>query len=706
MRKTLHSVKWKAWISGRSICRLFTCVTFLLLGINQSNAQLEIIDSLKSRLSGKIQSEKVDHLNAIGKAFWSLQILDSAISYSRKAARYAEEIEYSFGLGEAYYNIAAIGFENSNFLDSESDIKRAIAIFHEINDHKREARSYVILGRAIWAQSKFDAAKKVFEQANSIFQQLGDSINLGETYALMALAEEERGNYEQSFRYGIKAMTYSSEEAYNALGQLYADVGDYNTALYYYSRVKNPNLKIYMNLKIGEAYFLQNKYDSAIYHYQNYIKEKGAQSKQLLSKPYALMGAVYLALKDYEKAIFYLKYSLDNFRKANNRNWVMRVLLDLGRTYKEIGDYKEAMEYTAELLAHAKESGARQYARDAHFLLAEFYDGLQQKDSAYSHLKKYATLNSAIDIDVSARNLEFYKSANEREQAQLKINLLTQQRLLQQEELNQTSQQRKLLIIGILAIIVVGIVIVRNILLKKRNVEHLKELTDQELRMQKLETIKQVGEMEMEVLRTQMNPHFIFNSLNSINRFILKNSTTEASDYLTKFSRLVRMILQNSQSKRIPLDQELKSLELYLNLEALRFDDHFSYKIRYEDELDITALQVPPLIIQPYAENAIWHGIMNKKERGQLDIELWTEKGFLYIKITDDGVGRAKAAELAGKPNENYVSMGLDITAKRIAMSQGGDTSENQVVVINDLVDSQGHPCGTEVILKLQEIYD
>src|SRR6185503_3627170 len=133
---------------------------------------------------------------------------------------------------------------------------------------------------------------------------------------------------------------------------------------------------------------------------------------------------------------------------------------------------------------------------------------------------------------------------------------------------------------------------------------------------------QQKTEMEMQALRAQMNPHFIFNSLNSINRFILQNNKASASEYLTKFSRLVRSILQNSQASLITLESELESLDLYLNLESLRFNYHFDYKISVPKDLDISALQVPPLILQPYVENAIWHGLMHKEEKGQLDIDV------------------------------------------------------------------------------------
>jgi ligand-binding sensor domain-containing protein/two-component sensor histidine kinase len=212
-------------------------------------------------------------------------------------------------------------------------------------------------------------------------------------------------------------------------------------------------------------------------------------------------------------------------------------------------------------------------------------------------------------------------------------------------------------------------------------------------------------ELEMKALRSQMNPHFIFNSLNSINRFILQNNRPMASEYLTKFSRLVRLILQNSQAALITVESELESLQLYLDLESLRFDYHFAYKISISPDLDISVLKIPPLIIQPYVENAIWHGLMHKDEKGRLDIEILQESNYLIIKIADDGVGRKKSADLYARSSTHHRSMGLQITADRIAMMQPNDSKEQAVNFI-DLVASDGSSAGTEVIIKMPLVYD
>jgi LytS/YehU family sensor histidine kinase len=212
------------------------------------------------------------------------------------------------------------------------------------------------------------------------------------------------------------------------------------------------------------------------------------------------------------------------------------------------------------------------------------------------------------------------------------------------------------------------------------------------------------SELEMQALRAQMNPHFIFNSLNSINMFILENNKLLASEYLSKFSRLVRLILNNSQESFIPLERELEALGLYLELESLRFEQKFKYKITIEGNVDTTKLKVPPLIIQPYAENAIWHGLMPKKDTGHLDIGLYQQGEILFCKIADDGIGIKKSAESKSKLSSTRKSVGMRITADRMAILRDGQ--HNDYISVIDVVLPDGSVGGTEVLLKIPVRYD
>jgi ligand-binding sensor domain-containing protein len=229
------------------------------------------------------------------------------------------------------------------------------------------------------------------------------------------------------------------------------------------------------------------------------------------------------------------------------------------------------------------------------------------------------------------------------------------------------------------------------------------ERADREKKLSELQN--RTSQLEMHALRAQMNPHFLFNSLNSINRFIIQNNTDQASAYLTKFSRLMRLILQNSQNERVPLENELEALKLYLELEAVRFDHHFTYSVKIDDHLDVSVVKVPPLIVQPYAENAIWHGLMHKDEKGHLLIEILKEDDFLIFRITDDGIGRQKAAELKSKSASSHKSMGMKITADRISNMKQKHPNQNYIQ-IKDLVLDDGTPAGTSVEIKISLHYD
>jgi hypothetical protein len=597
-----------------------------------------------------------------------------------------------------------VAFDTRNFITAEQYGKQAIDICKQDSPDTILARAWVIWARAVWAQSRFDEAINAFENARELFDLGKDSAGSGNTYSLLAIAEEERGNYEQAFHYSTRAMQYKDQGAFIAIGQLYADVGDYDAALEYYAKITNRKWKILNCLKVGEAYFFRKRCDSALYFYRSYLSNTGYFDKKSVSKPYTLLGELYLAEKKYDSALYYLQIALAGFREVNDRNWVMRSLLELCKAYKETGQSKKELEYTRELLTNAEQTGARQYARDAHYLLYELFDQLHDTDSAYTHLATYTRLNSAIDIDMSARKLAFFKASAQLEQAGLKIDLLNRQKQLQQEEIKQATRQKMFLLAGIIVLFVLFAILGRNFLLKKRNAEQLRLLAENELEIQKLQHTKKLGELEMRAPRVQMNPHFIFNSLNSISRFILHNNKSDADEYLTKFSRLVRMILQNSQNPLITLENELDSLRLYLELEMLRFNNRFSYVISVDEGIDISVLKIPPLIIQPFVENAVWHGLMPKPGRGQVKVDVSAEKDYLSIKITDDGVGRNKSGAQQSQA-ATHKSLGINITSQRIRMVHSSETNIPPVSV-TDLVDSLGKPAGTEVTLKLPLLYD
>ena len=234
-----------------------------------------------------------------------------------------------------------------------------------------------------------------------------------------------------------------------------------------------------------------------------------------------------------------------------------------------------------------------------------------------------------------------------------------------------------------------------------------RQIKEQSLVIQKSleEDFKQrLIQIEMRALRAQMNPHFIFNVLNSIKLFMVQNDARTAANYLTKFAKLIRLILNNSKSQMIMMEDELESLKLYIEIENFRFNDKFDYKIQVSDIIDAEFVELPPLILQPYVENAIWHGLMHKKdERGMLLIDVkMIEDDSIIFTIEDNGIGRKAAGEMKSNTarKAQFKSIGMELTQDRVAMTNQFYGTKASIEV-EDLTKKNGEAAGTRVVVRL-----
>jgi len=214
---------------------------------------------------------------------------------------------------------------------------------------------------------------------------------------------------------------------------------------------------------------------------------------------------------------------------------------------------------------------------------------------------------------------------------------------------------------------------------------------------------EQITKVEAKALKLQMNPHFLFNSLNAIDNYILKNEKLIASDYLSKFSKLMRQILDYSEQNTITLTQELETLELYIKMERLRFQEKFDYKLQISNQVDTNACLLPPLILQPFVENAIWHGLMHLKSDGELNILIAKDGDYIDCIIDDNGIGRESAARIKTKSAVKHKSHGIRITEERLKL----DNELNKIgakITIEDKHDELANSAGTKVTISLPMI--
>jgi tetratricopeptide (TPR) repeat protein len=541
---------------------------------------------------------------------------------------------------------------------------------------------------------------------------------------------------DSSLFYGYKALALARQIKFpqgevNALGAIYFGqlaLGNDSKALE--TTLRGLKIAERNNLANDKAFFL-----CALSHVYSRVKDY-AKALDLSRKSKALsdslhdstlsvmeqnyIGETYLMMNQLDSALYYCQSAYENAVQLNV-DWVIyAVRFNLGKIQLKKGNTDLALAYFRQTLLMAWDI---ERIFNAYFSMAQLYQQINKPDSCIYYAKKsletvqgrafYAyiinastLLSSMFEKRDPQKALQYRKMATSYKDSLYNLGTTTsfqnfaafdEQERQYEIETAEAAYRSKVkqygLIAGSLVLLLIGLILYRANRIRMNN----------EIVLQQ----HKASELEMQALRAQMNPHFIFNSLNSINMFILENNKLQASEYLSKFSRLVRLILQNSQEAFIPLERELEALQLYLELESLRFENKFEYKISVDDEVDTTVLKVPPLIIQPYAENAIWHGLMHlptgqagKKEKGHLGIELYQQEEILFCKISDDGIGRKKAAELKSKSASTHKSMGIKITENRIGMMQKlNGTSKS--VEIKDLVYTDGSAAGTEVVLKI-----
>lgn len=709
-------------------CRQVYLLLIPLVFYSASFAQRTKIDTLKRTLPSLHDSATVDCLNVLSLAYTYLQV-DSAKAYAQKAFAEASKIKYLRGTAMSLNNKARIaGHGLHDFELQEKICLQSLQLYKNGGDEKVIAETYMNLALALFCQSLFDHSVEACKMVMQHSKNAGDQKSIGEALAMLGSISFERGNYEKAFDYFNESLqifksiddTYNTAILLTKVGDLYRLAGDHTTAMIFYTQslgyAKDPSLRWHPLVDLGDTYYLLVPYDSAMYDQEKYmqtIKSLTVRSNYITYSTIRI-AEMHIAAREYNQAIALLTEELKLSGIKNNKNQMMRLWLDIGRAYEGKKDFAKAFYYTKSLLQNAINLKAKQYIRDGYRLMYLLYDQKHNVDSAYTYYLKYTLMKDTIALDEFSKRLAIYKAAKDNEKKQAQIELLDKEKLishqqlkLREQQLNSESLKKNILIGGVLAIILLGLFIFRIIMLKLKNEAHRHELEKKDLNFQRLESERakselqqQANELEMQSLRSQMNPHFIFNSLNSINRFILQNNKGQASEYLTKFSKLVRLILQNSQSTYITLESELEALQLYLELEQVRFDHHFNFTIRIDNDMDVSAIKVPPLIIQPYAENAIWHGLMHKEATGNLGIELYEEENMLCCKIMDDGVGRNKEVELKSNSASTHKSLGMQITANRIAMLQKEKQSATQIKII-DLILPDGSAGGTEVLIKI-----
>jgi tetratricopeptide (TPR) repeat protein len=728
MRVLFHSIS-KVIKPGKTSFRIAFYILLSLLLVNYSaNGQRAKIDSLKKALPALHDSALVDYLNVLSLAYTYLQT-DSAKSYGQKAYSESSSINYLQGVIMALNNKAHIaGLAFHNFPLQEKICLQTIQLYKSEKNTKALTETYKNLALAFFCQSYFDSSAEACTTVIRLSQKTGDKKSGGEAIAIMGSISFERGDYEKSFEYFNQSLKIfkSNNDSYNTaivlakIGDLYRLAGDNKTALNLYSQSldykKSISFEWYPLADLGDTYYSLEPYDSTLYDQEKYLQTIKSMTikSNYTTLPRIRTAEIYIASKEYDKALALLTEDLKLSEKNNDKNQLMRLLLNTGNAYEGKRDYERSFNYTKRLLQIAQSRQAKQYIRDAYKLTSDLYGHMHKADSAYYYYRQYTSMKEYVALDEFSKKLAIYKAATENEKKQAQIELLSKEKLIGQQQLQLSGQQLKsesllknILSAGVLVLVLLGFIIFRNIMLKRKNEAHRHAQVENELTLQKLaserakiETQQKAAELEMQALRAQMNPHFIFNCLNSINRFIIANKAEMAANHLTKFAKLIRLVLQQSGRSFIPLEDELFCLQLYMDLEALRFEIPFRYEI-HTHEIDTSAIMIPSLLLQPFVENAIWHGLQaNREAQGNITIDMSMQNSILHCKIMDNGIGRAKAGLLTEKKENDKTSLGIKLTEHRLQLLDASN-NEGVGVAISDIINKTGNIAGTCVDIKI-----
>ena len=651
---------------------------------------------------------------AIGQQFLELSLKDSAETYAASAYKEAASRRYFHGMAKALSSQATIqSYFYSNFVRAEKLDRAALDVYEKTGNKEGLTATYSHLSFVLFAQSNYDAALRYSDSAFALSMGKRDTFGMINAFSVNTQIYLKRGEFDKGFNAQQAALQLSMRHGDSVqirgcllgLGSLCMGIEDYPLALNYY-RAEFQHLTpedsldmmraedlIWAKMEYAEIYSHLGEFDSALYRYSLFdtanLPDKDLRIF-LVSK-----GEYFLLSRQYDKALPLLLRGLAIHSSLNDGNEIVRTVLDIARTYQSLHNEPQALRFAREGLALGLRAHAPQRMRDAYKLLYSIYDRRGETDSAYFYYRAYIqTKESLTDDQTKGR---FAVKAH-LDQIELLNNekLIGDQRLkIKEQQLKRESLIRYVLIGFVFLVSMLSFFVLRNILLTRKN----EKLTNENMRK---ELLHKSSEMEMQALRAQMNPHFIFNCLNSINRFIVKNEPQAASDYLTQFSRLIRLVLNNSKKAWIPLEDEIDMLTLYLDMEKLRFKDAFTYSVVCGSGVDPSGLFIPPLLIQPFVENAIWHGLMHKKGSGFVTLSFFVENDMLQCSIIDNGVGRSIQARSGTQPARAHKSMGIQITRDRLALINRELDDEKVMFSIEDMVDPSGRAAGTKVNLSMK----
>jgi len=530
-------------------------------------------------------------------------------------------------------------------------------IAKEINNEKYIAYSDVHISSAYILLAYYTLAKKYLIPTLRYYEKNNNYDGIGGIYNNLTFISIEQKDFIEAEKYcGLALKNYTKCNGQIGLARVFINLAE---ILFFQKKYKKSiatghKASRYTKLTnqawldanicqlIGDSYFELDNTDSAFYYYKKAIKANEPWGETyILARSKNSIAKLYAKQKNYKKAI---SEALEAFHVTETSKAVddkIDISASLSAFYFKTKNYEKALKY-------------KQIE-------------LQIKDSLFTE-KKYKVQNEIEAIYESGKKEQKIKTLSKEKEIELLKN-----------------EQSKYYIVSLLGLMIIlaftGVLVFRS---------------------NKLNTKRKSIELEQRLLRTQMNPHFIFNAITSIQGYIMDKNPLEASSYLSNFAKLMRSILNNSTAEFISLEDELETLEHYLRLQKLRFPNKLAYEIIVDEDMETDVLAIPPMLLQPFIENAVNHGIAKKKEGvGKLTVEIHETKNSLFLKVKDNGIG-INATQYA-KDNK-HKSMALQITKSRIANFKS-KYKKHVYFEIKNIQNNESTTSGVQVIFELPKKY-
>ncbi|WP_299222933.1 tetratricopeptide repeat protein [uncultured Psychroserpens sp.] len=590
----------------------------------------------------------------------------------------------------------------SNFINDSIRMKMLAQKSSAINYAEGESFALNALGVIYRNISLYENAIEMHKKANELAVEASNvelrivSLNnIGVAYRRMDLVKPALDYHTKALDIASSIDKPSNEIKYNiavsqnSMGNIYLVLEQYELAMRQFEKSlviekeEGNRLGLAINYQnIGFAFEAQGELENALRNYKRSL-DFNNQIDSNIGRVicYNSIGKVYIKQKKYDDAKTIIEEALEKALQIGDQFYIASSYINLGWVQKCLGTNEISETNLKKGLEIAQNYSLKSSIVEANKLLSELYEITNKPLQALNTYKAAIALEKTISND---RNLRYVNDViiqyeNEAKNKQIKA-LASENELVK----SRLERNKKLFWYSMLALAVIGAIIVAL------------------YRNRQLQQEKQILTLEQDMLRSQMNPHFIFNSLNSIKLYIINNEKENAVYYLNKFSKLIRKILVASTEKEISLEDELETMKLYMNIENIRFSNAIRFEVNVDDTINTASIKVPSMILQPFLENALWHGLSSKKEDDKkivLDVYK-TSDDYVTISIEDNGIGRKLSAKINKDKLLKRKSVGIDITKARLANFSKGYANDYKIT-IEDLYSENNVPKGTKVIVDI-----